>query len=159
MYKIENLAAISELFDRSGEAQFLMALQFLFSRGIDNITTAYLESARKSIQGADKLGAFMTPAYQAELLELIQALSKFPLHDLLLFIKLYVSFRGDDLLQLEEADKALSVWHNIMAPQAWKDAVADPEKHEEILRQMVNRHDTEYTMEEVQAAIRAVAEG
>lgn len=158
MYPNESIHKIMAVYRRCGEAQFRMALQYLLDTGKNQFTANYVAAAKAAIRKSTPKNAILTAGYQEELVDISCELSQLPLWDILLFVKLYIHIQNDDLLQLEEADAALSSWHDLMAPKAWTKAVADPDLREEILRAMVEKHDPEYTSTEIQNAIRQVAE-
>lgn len=136
-----------------------MVIQHLFDTGHQNFSEENVAESKEQIRRDTPKNAIMTEGFQCELLDRCLELSRLPVWDILLYVKLYLSLRGDDLLLIEEADQALRAWRDIMAPQSWKEACADPDLREEILREMVHRHETEYTDNEIRAAIRHVAEG
>lgn len=153
------LERIGKYRQRYGEAEFRMALQLFMDTGRGNFSLENAEATKASILENTPANAIMTVDYQMELLEIAWALSKFPTWDILLYVKLYLGMKGDDLLQLEEVDQILSGWSGLLAPQTWKDAVADPDLRGEILRRMIEMHQqTEYTKHEIEEAIRFVAE-
>lgn len=158
MYKNENLEKIQAIHRRCGEAQFRMAIQYLFDTGHQNFTEENVAESKKQIHRDTPENAIMTEGFQCELLDRCLELSRQPIWDILLYVKLYLCIQGDDLLLLEEAEQALRAWHDIMAPQSWKDACADPDLRIEILREMIRRHDTEYTKNEIREAVCHVAE-
>lgn len=158
MYKNENLEKIQAIHRRCGEAQFRMAIQYLFDTGHQNFTEENVTESKKQIHRDTPENAIMTEGFQCELLDRCLELSRLPIWDILLYVKLYLCIQGDDLLLLEEAEQALRAWHDIMAPQSWKAACADPDLRMEILREMVRRHDTEYTKSEIREAVCHVAE-
>ena len=159
MCKQENLKKIQDIHRRCGEPQFRMAIQNLFDMGHQNFTDENVAESKKQIHKGTPKNAIMTEGFQCELLDCCLELSRLPVWNILLYVKLYLSIQGDDLLLLEEAEQALRTWHDIMAPQSWKDACADPDLRNEILREMIRRHETEYTSREIKEAIRYVAEG
>lgn len=142
-----------------GEAEFRMALQLLMDTGRDNFTLENAAATKESIRKNTPENAIMTVDYQIELLDIAWTLSKYPVWDLLLYVKLYLAIKDDDLLQLEEAERALNGWSGLLVPQPWKDAVAAPDLHWEIVRKMAERHQpAEYTKHEIEEAIRSIAE-
>lgn len=157
MYQNENLEKIEAIHRRCGEPQFHMAIQHLFDVGHQNITEESVAESKAQIHKSAPKNPILTEGFQCELLDRCLELSRLPVWDILLYVKLYLSIRGDDLLLLEEADQALRTWRDIMAPQSWKEACADPDLREEILREMVRRHETEFTISEITEAIRHVA--
>lgn len=155
----DHLERIGKCRRRCGEAEFRMALQFLMDTGKDNFTLENAAATKASILKNTPANAIMTADYQMELLDIAWALSKFPTWDVLLYVKLYLGIKGDDLPELEEAERSLSGWSDLMAPRSWKDAVAEPDLRGEILRRMVEGHQSaEYTRHEIEEAIRFVAE-
>lgn len=159
MYKNENLEKIQAIHRRCGEPQFRMAIQHLFDTGHQNITEKNVAESKEQIRRNTPKNAIMTEGFQCELLDCCLELSCLPVWDILLYVKLYLTIQGDDLLLLEEAEQALRTWHDMMAPQSWKDACADPDLRMEILLEMIRRHETEYSSREIKEAIRCVAEG
>lgn len=159
MYENENLKKIESIHRRCGEPQFHMAIQHLFDVGHQNFSEENVAESKEQIRRDTPKNAIMTEGFQCELLDRCLELSRLPVWDILLYVKLYLSIQGDDLLLLEEAEQALGTWHDIMAPQSWRDACADPYLRNEILREMIRRHETEYTSREIKEAIRYVAEG
>lgn len=159
MFKNEGLEKIQVIHRRCGEPQFHMAIQHLFDVGHQNFTDENMAESKEQIHKDTPQNAIMTKEFQCELLDRCLELSRLPVWDILLYVKLYLSIQGDDLLLLEEAEQALRTWHDIMAPQSWKDACADPDLRMDILREMIRRHDTGYTSREIKEAIRCVAEG
>ena len=159
MCKNENLKRIESIHRLCGEPQFRMAIQHLFDMGHQNFTDENVAESKKQIHKDTPKNAIMTAGFQCELLDCCLELSRLPVWDILLYVKLYLSIQGDDLLLLEEAEQALRTWRdNIMAPQSWKDACADPDLRNDILHEMVRRRETEYTSREIKEAIRCVAE-
>ncbi|WP_455436361.1 hypothetical protein [Hungatella hathewayi] len=158
MYKNENLENIQAIHRRCGEAQFRMAIQYLFDTGHQNFTEENVAESKKQIRRDTPENAIMTEGFQCELLDRCLELSRLPIWDILLYVKLYLCIQGDDLLLLEEAEQALRAWRDIMAPQSWKDACADPDLRIEILREMIRRHDAGYTKSEIREAVCHVAE-
>lgn len=158
MYKNENLEKIHAIHRRCGEPQFRMAIQYLFDTGHQNFTEENVAESKEQIRRDTPKNAIMTEGFQCELLDRCLELSRLPIWDILLYVKLYLCIQGDDILLLEEAEQALRTWHDIMAPQPWKDACADPDLRIEILREMIRRRDTEYTKNEIREAVRHVAE-
>lgn len=158
MYKNENLNKIESIHRRCGEPQFRIAIQHLFDTGHQNFTEENVAESKKQIHKDTLENAIMTEDFQCELLDRCLELSRLPVWDILLYVKLYLSIQGDDLLLLDEAEQALRTWHDMMAPQSWKDACADPDLRMDILCEMIRRHDTEYTSREIKEAIRHVAE-
>lgn len=158
MYKNENLEKIQAIHRRCGEPQFRMAIQHLFDTGHQNFTEKNVAESKEQIRRNTPKNAIMTEGFQCELLDRCLELSHLPVWDILLYVKLYLNIQGDDLLLLDEADQALRTWHDIMAPQSWKDACADPDLRMDILREMIRRRETEYTSREIKEAIRYVAE-
>ena len=155
----DHLERIGKCHRRYGEAEFRMALQLLMDTGKDNFNLENAAATKSSIQKNTPKNAVMTAGYQIELLDIAWALSKYPTWDLLLYVKLYLGMKGDDLLQLAEAEQTLNGWRGLLAPQSWKDAATDPDLRGEILHKMVERHQPEeYTKHEVEEAIRSVAE-
>lgn len=75
-----------------------------------------------------------------------------------MYIKLYLSMEGDDLVAMEYADRALTTWNSRTAPETWKNAVADPDYRSDIVREMVRQHNPEYSVSEIKEAISYVAE-
>lgn len=158
MYKNENLEKIHAIHRRCGEPQFRMAIQYLFDTGHQNFTEENVAESKRQIRRDTPKNAIMTEGFQCELLDCCLELSRLPVWDILLYVKLYLSIQGDDLLLLEEAEQALGTWRDIMAPQSWKDACADPYLRMDILREMIRRRETDYTSREIKEAIRHVAE-
>ena len=159
MYKNEDLKKIESIHRRCGEPQFHMAIQHLFDVGHRNLSEESVAESKEQIRRDTPKNAIMTEGFQCELLDRCLELSRLPVWDILLYVKLYLSIQGDDLLLLEEAEQALRTWHDIMAPQSWKDACADPDLRNDILREMIRLHETEYTSREIKEAISHVAEG
>lgn len=158
MYKNENLKKIESIHRLCGEPQFRMAIQYLFDTGHQNFTEENVAASKEQIRKDTPKNAIMTEGFQCELLDRCLELSRLPIWDILLYVKLYLNIQGVDLLLLEEAEQALRTWHDIMAPQSWKDTCADPDLRMDILHEMIRRRDTEYTSREIQEAIRHVAE-
>ena len=159
MYKNENFEKIKDVHRRCGEPQFRMAIQYLFDTGHQNFTVENVAASKKQIHKDTPKNAIMTEVFQCELLDRCLELSRLPVWDILLYVKLYLCIQGDDLLLLDAAEQALRTWHDSMAPQSWKDACADPDLHMEILHEMISRRETEYTNRKIKEAIRHVAEG
>ena len=159
MYRNENLKKIEFIHRRCGEPQFHMAIQHLFDVGHQNFTEENVAESKKIICKDTPKNAIMTEGFQCELLDRCLELSRLPVWDILLYVKLYLCIQDDDLLLLEEAEQALRTWNDIMAPQSWKDACADPDLRMDILREMIHRRETDYTNREIKEAIRHVAEG
>lgn len=158
MYKNENIEKIQAIHRRCGEAQFRMAIQYLFDMGHKNFTEENVAESKEQIHRDTPKNAIITKGFQCELLNCCVELSRLPIWDILLYVKLYLCIQGDDLLLLDEAEQALQTWHDIMAPQSWKDACADPDLRIEILREMIRRRDMEYTKNEIRETVRHVAE-
>lgn len=158
MYKNDNLKKIESIHRRCGEPQFHMAIQHLFDVGHQNFSEENVAVSKKQIRRDTPKNAIMTEGFQCELLDRCLELSHLPVWDILLYVKLYLNIQGADLLLLEEADHSLRTWHDIMAPQSWKDACADPDLRIDILREMIARRETEYTNSEIREAIRHVAD-
>ena len=158
MYKNEILEKIQAIHRRCGEPQFRMAIHYLFDTGHQNFTEENVATSKEQIRRDTPKNAILTEGFQCEMLDRCLELSRLPVWDILLYVKLYLSIQGDDLLLLDEAEQALWMWNDIMAPQSWKDACADPDLRMDILREMISRHDTEYTSREIKEAICHVAE-
>ena len=158
MHKLENLRKIESIHRSCGEPQFRMAIQYLFDTGHQNFTEENVAESKEQIRRDTPKNAIMTEGFQCELLDRCLELSRLPVWDILLYVKLYLSIQGDDLLLLDEAEQALRTWHDIMAPQSWKDACGDPDLRMDILHEMIRRRETEYTNSEIKEAIRYVAE-
>lgn len=158
MYKNENLGKIQAIHRRCGEPQFRMAIQHLFDTGHLNFTEKYVDESKEQIRRNTPKNAIMTEGFQCVLLDRCLELSRLPVWDILLYVKLHLNIEGDDLLLLEEADQALWTWHDIMTPQSWKDACAEPDLRMDILSETIRRRETEYTSREIKEAIRYVAE-
>lgn len=86
-----------------------------------------MAESKEQIRRDTPKNAIMTEGFQCELLDRCLELSRLPVWDILLYVKLYLCIQGDDLLLLDEAEQALRTWHDMMAPQSWKDACADPD--------------------------------
>lgn len=159
MCKNENIEKIQAIRRRCGETQFRMAIQHLFDVGHENFTEKNVAEAKVAVHRDTPENAILTEDFQCELLDCCLELSRLPVWDILLYVKLYLSMDGDNLLLLEEAEQALSGWNGILAPQTWKAAVAEPDLRQEILQEMVREHHaTEYTAAEINAAISVIAE-
>lgn len=158
MYKHENMEIIKAIHHRCGEPQFPIAIQHLFEVGHQNFTVENVTESKAQIRRDTPENAILTSDFQCELLDCCMELSRVPIWDILLYIKLYLPIRDDDLLLLEEAEQALKTWHGIMAPQSWKNACADPDLRMEILREMIRQRETEYSENAIKEAIRYVAE-
>lgn len=158
MYQNENIEKIMAIHRRCGEVQFRMALQHLFQIGRDNFSDANMVASKEAIRSSTPKNAIMTADYQLQLLDCSFELSRFPIWDVLLYLKLYIGIQNDDLLALEEAEQALCAWNNLSKPKAWRDAIDDPDMRNDILHEMVSQHITEYTDEEIRDAVRMVAD-
>lgn len=158
MYKNESLEKIIAIHRRCGDVQFRAALQHLFDMGRSNFTEENVAATKEDISKNTPQKSIMTAEFQLELIDAACELSKLSAWDVLLYIKLYIKIKGDDLLELDEAEQALSSWNDALAPQSWKATVGDSELREDILREMVEQHVTDYTMSEVRDAIRCIAE-
>jgi hypothetical protein len=158
MYQNKNIEKIMAIHRRCGEVQFRMALQHLFQMGKENFNDENMTAAKETIQNNTPKNAIMTADYQLQLLDCSFELSQFPIWDVLLYLKLYISIQDDDLLDLEEAEQALITWTNLSKPKKWRDAIEDPDMRSEILHEMVSQHITEYTEDEIRDAVRSIAE-
>lgn len=158
MSKRETLQKISDIRRRCGETRFRMAIQHLFDTGHQNFHEKEVAAAKVEIKKNTLPNAILTAGFQCELLDCCLELSRLPIWDILLYVKLYLDMEGADLLLLEEAGQALNGWNSFMAPSEWKEAVANPDTRDEILQEMMKQHGTEYTKPEIESAIRCVAE-
>jgi hypothetical protein len=158
MYQNENIEKIMAIHRRCGEVQFRMALQHLIQMGAENFSDENMVAAKETIRNNTPKNAIMTADYQLQLLDCSFELSQYPVWDVLLYLKLYISIQNDDMLDLEEAEQALCAWNNISKPKEWRDAIEDPDTRSEILHEMVSQHITEYTDEEIRDAVRMVAD-
>lgn len=158
MDKKDCLKKITDIRHRCGEVQFRMALQHLFDTGHQNFNAADVAEAKTAIRKETSKTPILTAEFQCELLDCCLEISQLPVWDIFLYIKLYLSMEGDDRLFLEEAERSLRGWNDIPAPQSWRDACADPDTREEILREMVRGREGGYTTAEIVSAIRAVSE-
>lgn len=148
-----NIEKIMAIHRQHGELPFNMALQHLFDSGKLGFTEKAVTSAKESTKKNASKNSIMTADYQSNLIDISYELSKFPTWDILLYLKLYVSIQGDNLVQLQEAEHALSTWDNKYVPKLWTVGVSDPEMRHDILLEMVNSHTSEYTRSEIEAAI------
>ena len=158
MNKKENLQKIADMRRRCGETQFRVAIQHLFDNGHQNFNDKDVAETKMEIEKSTPANAIMTAGFQCELLDRCLALSKLPVWDILLYVKLYLSMDGDDTLLREEAENSLRLWHSELGPQSWRDACADPDLREDILQELVERHRDEFSSAEIKAAVRSVAE-
>lgn len=158
MNKKENLQVINNMRRRCGETQFRAAVQHLFDTGHQNFSDDNVNEAKVEIQKTTKPNAIMTADFQCELLDCCLALSKLPVWDVLLYVKLYMSMAGDDILLHEEAERALRTRRTEFEPQAWRDAYADPELRSEMVQELLDRHTDHFSNEEIKAAVLCVAD-
>lgn len=158
MYDNTNIEEIMAIHRRVGEIQFRMAVQHLVEKGMGNFTSENVAEAKETIRKETPRNAIMQPDFLCTLVDCAYELSQFPTWDLLLYVKLYIRIQDDDLVDLEEAEQALRSWNSLMAPKAWKAAVADPELRKEILRKMIEGRDVEYSADDITAAISSVVD-
>lgn len=156
MFKNETLDKIAEIHCRIGDPLFRMALQCLLENGQRNFTPKDVSNYENSLQSGISGNPILTLDFQRKLLACACELSQFSLWDVLLYVKLHVSIRGDNAVQLMEADQTLSMWNAYQSPEEWQAALADPDSRMDILREMVMRHDSGYSMAEIRNAIQAV---
>lgn len=136
-----------------GESEFRMAIQHLIDTGQQNFTEENVAATKAEICKKTPKNAILTESFQCRLLDCCLELSRHRTWDILLYIKLYLYIKDDDLVLLKEADEALAAYNVFMAPEAWKEAVADPGYREDILREMIRQHNVEYAAAEIKAAI------
>ena len=158
MNKKETLQTIADMRRRCGEAQFRVAIQHLFDTGHQNFNEKDVAEAKVTAERDTPPNSIMTAGFQCELLNLCLELSRLPLWDILLYVKLYLGMDGDDILLREEAERTLRARRTEFEPQSWRDACADPDLREEIVREMVQRHEDEFSTAEINAAVRSVVE-
>lgn len=159
MLKKESMEKLMDIRRRCGEIQFRMAMQLLFEAGKENFTKENVSSSKGKIKKKTPKNAIMTEGYQTALLDCARELSAFPTWDIFLYVKLYMTMQGDDLVQLEEAEQDLKAWNSLSVPQKWKDALADSHIRGDILHEMVRRRQPkEYTEREIEDVIRFVLE-
>ena len=88
MYQNENIEKIMAIHRRCGEVQFRMALQHLFQMGNENFSNENMVAAKEAIRSSTPKNAIMTADYQLQLLDCSFELSRFPIWDVLLYLKL-----------------------------------------------------------------------
>lgn len=158
MNKKETMKQIQDMRRHTSETLFRAAVQHLFDTGHQNFDEKNVAEVKLQIQKNTKPNAIMTADFQCELLDCCSALSKLPVWDVLLYVKLYMSMDGDDTLLHEEAERAVRTWSNELGPQAWRDACSDPELRSEIVQELVEQHKDYFSAEEIKAAVRCVAD-
>lgn len=158
MYRNENLEKIMGLHRRCGDVQFRMAIQHLMDKGWEQFSEETVAEAKKMIHESQAKTPIFTPDFQRSLLDCAYELSRFHTWDVLLYIKLYLELKNDDIAALDEAERALRNYNTIGASEAWKSALADPQLRDEIVRNMVRDHRTEYTTAEIKEAICTVVD-
>lgn len=158
MYRNENLEKIMGLHRRCGDVQFRMAIQHLVDKGWEQFTEETVAETKKMIHESQTKTPILTPEFQCSLLDCAYELSRFHTWDVLLYVKLYLGMKNDDIASLDEAEQALCTYNSIGAPEAWKIALADPHLRDEIVRNMVRDHRTEYTPAEIKEAICTVVD-
>lgn len=158
MYRNENLEKIMALHRRCGDVQFRMAIQHLIDKGQEQFTEETVTAAKNSIRESQARTPILTPDFQCSLIDCAYELSRFPTWDVLLYIKLYLELKDDDIAALDEAERALCTYNSIGASEAWKNALDDPERRDEIIRRMVKDHRTEYSTAEIKEAICTVVD-
>ena len=158
MYRNENLEKIMGLHRRCGDVQFHMAIQHLADKGREQFTEEAVAESKKIIRESQTKTPILTPDFQCSLMDCAYELSRFSTWDVYLYIKLYLEIQNDDIAALDEAEQALRTYHAVGAHETWKSALADPDLRDEIVREMVKNHRSEYTAAEIKEAISSVAE-
>lgn len=158
MNKKETMKQVQDMRRHTSETLFRAAVQHLFDTGHQNFDEQNVAATTVQIQKTTKPNAIMTADFQCELLDCCVALSRLPVWDVLLYVKLYMGMDGDDTLIYEEAERAVHTWYNELRPQARRDACADPELRSEIVRELVEQHKDCFSAEEIKAAVRSVVD-
>lgn len=154
----KTMAQINAIYNLNGHLAFNMALQVLFDNGVKTFTAAFIAREKKIIRKETPSNSVLSASFKCGLLDIAYELSHFKLSDILLYIKLYLWIQGDDLVQLEAADYALSSFCAAALSKEHKKAVEDPEMRKEILRLMVKNHQASFTDQEVRTAIQLEVE-
>lgn len=152
-----SMKEIKSIHQKCGDPAFLMAIYHLFDMGHSKLSKSAIESAKKKIRKNMVGNSVLSPDFQCELLDTAQKLSAFPIGKLLLYCKLYVPMKGDDLKKLEDADQALTTWDSLSVPLEWKALISDPDLREAVLRNIVENHSSEYSDQEITDAVRQIA--
>lgn len=149
---------IQDMRRHTSETLFHAAVQHLFDNGHQNFDEEHVAEAKDKIKKTTKPNSILTADFQCELLDCCLALSKLPVWDVLLYVKLYMNMDGCDMLIHEEAERALRTRRTEFEPQAWRDAYDDPELRSEMVQELVDRHTDHFSNEEIKAAVRSVVD-